>query len=62
MHRESFSYDPTYLGEPLPIITVEFHKHVGSLEQVLGRVIADTGANASTLPWSGCEQVVRQYS
>lgn len=57
MRRASFSYDTTYLGEPLPVITVEFRKQVGSLGLVLDRVIADTGADASALPWSDCEQL-----
>jgi len=57
MRRASFSYDTTYPGEPLPVITVEFRKHAAAPGLVLGRVIADTGADASALPWSDCEQL-----
>ena len=57
MRRASFSYDTTYPGEPLPVLTVEFHKHGGAPGVVLDRVIADTGADASALPWSDCERL-----
>lgn len=57
MRRTSFSYDTAYPGEPLPVMTVEFRKQVGSLGLALDRVIADTGADASALPWSECEQL-----
>ncbi len=57
MRRTSFSYDTTYPNEPLPVITVEFRKQVGSPGVVLERVIPDTGADASALPWSDCERL-----
>ncbi len=57
MRRAWFSYDTSYPGEPLPVMTVGFHKHVGTPGVVLDRVIADTGADASALPWSDCEQL-----
>lgn len=57
MRRASFAYDTTYPGEPLPVMTVEFRKHVGSSGLMLARVIADTGADASALPWADCEQL-----
>ena len=57
MRRASFSYDTTYPGEPLPVMTLEFRKHAGSPGVVFDRVIVDTGADASALPWSACEQL-----
>ncbi|MBI4489726.1 MAG: hypothetical protein HY694_11625 [Deltaproteobacteria bacterium] len=57
MRRTSFSYDITYPGEPLPVMTAEFRKQVGSQGIVLDRVIVDTGADASALPWSDCEHL-----
>jgi len=30
MRRASFSYDTTYPGEPLPVMTLEFRKDIGS--------------------------------
>ncbi len=57
MRRASFLYDPTYPHEPLPVITVEFRKQAGSPGLVLDHVIPDTGADASALPWSDCEQL-----
>ena len=57
MRRASFAYDATYAGEPLPVMTVEFRKHVGTPGLVLDRVIADTGAEASSLPWADCEHL-----
>lgn len=57
MRRALFSYDPTYPNEPLPVITVEFRKQTGVSGLVLHHVIPDTGADASALPWSDCEQL-----
>ena len=57
MRRATFAYDATYPGEPLPVVTVEFRKHVGSPGVVMERVIPDTGADASALPWSDCERL-----
>lgn len=57
MRRASFPYDTAYPGEPLPVIAVEFCKRVGSRGLILERVIADTGADASALPWADCEQL-----
>ena len=56
MRRASFSYDKTYPGEPLPVMTLEFRKDIGSPGVVFDRVIVDTGADASALPWSDCER------
>jgi predicted aspartyl protease len=57
MRRASFSYDTTYSGEPLPVMTLEFRKDIGSPGVVFDRVIVDTGADASALPWSDCERL-----
>lgn len=57
MRRASFSYDMTYPGESLPVMAAEFRKQAGSPGVVLDRVIVDTGADASALPWSDCEQL-----
>src|SRR2546423_1617840 len=52
MRRTSFAYDATYPGEPLPVLTLEFRTASGSPGLALDRVIADTGADASALPWA----------
>src|SRR5438309_10896385 len=55
MRRVSFAYDASYPGEPLPILTLEFRPVSGSSGVTLDRVIADTGADASALPWADCQ-------
>jgi hypothetical protein len=55
MRRVSFAYDGSYPGEPLPIITPEFRPVSGLPGVTLDRVIADTGADASALPWADCQ-------
>ena len=57
MRRASFGYNTTYPGEPLPVMTVEFRKRAAPPGLVLTHVIADTGADASALPWADCEQL-----
>jgi hypothetical protein len=57
MRRASFSYDSTYPNEPLPVITVEFRRKVSTLGLVLEHVIPDTGADASAIPWTDCQQL-----
>ena len=57
IRRASFAYDSTYLGEALPLIDVEFRPIRGTVGLRLDRVIPDTGANASVLPWSDCQQL-----
>lgn len=57
MRRASFPYDGAYPGEPLPVLTVEFRTVSGTPGVVLDRVIADTGADASALPWSDCQRL-----
>lgn len=57
MRRTVFSYDPTYPSEALPVITVEFRKQAAAPGLSLDRVIPDTGAGASALPWSDCARL-----
>ena len=55
IRRATFPYDASYPGEALPVITVEFRQASGSPGVVLDRVIPDTGADASVLPWADCQ-------
>ena len=55
MRRARFPYDASYPGEPLPSLPVEFRTVGGVSGVVLDRVIADTGADASALPWADCQ-------
>ena len=57
IRRAAFPYDPSYPSEPLPVITVEFRHTSGSPGVVLDRVIPDTGADASILPWADCQRL-----
>ncbi len=57
MRRASFAYDSSYPGEPLPILTLDFRPVSGSPGVPLDRVIADTGADASALPWADCQRL-----
>lgn len=57
MRRSSFAYDTTYTGEALPVISVEFRTTAGSVGTPFDRVIVDTGADATALPWSDCQQM-----
>jgi len=57
IRRASFAYDTSYPGEALPILTMEFRPMSGTLGLILDRVIADTGADASVLPWVDCQQL-----
>jgi hypothetical protein len=62
MRRVTFSYDTTYPGEALPVITVEFRKYRHVPGRTLGRVIPDTGADASALLWANCAQLTLEPS
>jgi hypothetical protein len=55
IRRATFPYDASYPGEPLPVIAVEFRQASGSPGVVFDRVIPDTGADASVLPWADCQ-------
>jgi hypothetical protein len=49
------AYDVGYSGEPLPLVYVEFRQASGTPGLLLDRVIPDTGADASVLPWADCQ-------
>lgn len=55
IRRAAFNYDAAYRGEPLPVIHAEFRQTSGTSGVVLDRVIPDTGADASVLPWKDCQ-------
>lgn len=57
IRRTTFPFDATYPGEALPAIAVEFRQASGSPGVVLSRVIPDTGADASVLPWADCQRL-----
>ena len=57
IRRIAFPYDAAYAGEPLPLISVEFRVASGLPGIVLDRVIPDTGADASVLPWADCQRL-----
>src|SRR5438046_602732 len=57
MRRASFPYDTAYPGEPLPVLPVEFRTVSGASGVMLDRVIADTGADASAIPWADCQSL-----
>jgi hypothetical protein len=55
MRRVSFAYDASYAGEALPRLPLEFRRVSGLPGAVLDQVIADTGADASAIPWVDCQ-------
>src|SRR5262249_4633361 len=57
MRRSSFTYDTAYPVEALPLLNVEFRTRSGAPGLLLDRVIPDTGADASALPWADCQQL-----
>jgi hypothetical protein len=57
MRRVTFGYDTSYPNEPLPMLHAEFRKRSGSPGLILDQVIPDTGADASAIPWSDCQQL-----
>ena len=57
MRRTNFDYDSSYPGEALPVLQIEFRTESGSPGMTFDRVIADTGADASALPWSDCQRL-----
>jgi hypothetical protein len=57
IRRVAFPYDPSYPGEALPLIGVEFRQTSGTPGVALDRVIPDTGADASVLPWPDCQRL-----
>src|SRR5688572_1897899 len=57
IRRVAFSYDAGYPGEALPLMSVELRQAGGSPGIVLDRVIPDTGADATVLPWADCQRL-----
>jgi hypothetical protein len=57
IRRASFPYDTAYPSTPLPVVQVEFRPASGAPGLLLDRVIPDTGADTTTLPWSDCQQL-----
>lgn len=57
MRPAVFLYDTAYSAEALPVVTVEFRTEPSTPGLLLDHVIADTGADATALPWSDCEQL-----
>jgi predicted aspartyl protease len=57
IRRASFPYDTAYPSAALPVVSAEFRATSGSTGLVLDRVIPDTGADTTTLPWSDCQQL-----
>lgn len=55
IRRVTHPYDTSYPGEALPLLGVEFRQVSGRPGVVLDRVIVDTGADASVLPWADCQ-------
>jgi hypothetical protein len=55
VRRSGFPYDSSYPGEALPLISVEFGQAIGSPGMILDRVIPDTGADVTVLPWADCQ-------
>jgi hypothetical protein len=55
IRRTTSPYDAGYPGEALPLIRVEFRQASGTQGVALDRVIPDTGADASVLPWADCQ-------
>jgi hypothetical protein len=57
IRRTSFTYDTTYPTAALPLMNAEFRATSGSTGLLLDRVIPDTGADTTTLPWPDCQQL-----
>jgi hypothetical protein len=57
IRRTTFPYNAGYPGEALPVIEVEFRQASGSPGMNFDRVIPDTGADASVLPWADCQRL-----
>jgi hypothetical protein len=57
IRRASFAYDTAYPSTALPVVSAEFRSTTGSPGVTLDRVIPDTGADTTTLPWSDCQQL-----
>ncbi|HEV2972240.1 MAG TPA: hypothetical protein VGY55_19860 [Pirellulales bacterium] len=52
-----FQYDQDYGTEALPVLEVEFRPASGTPGIILDRVIPDTGADMSLIPWADCQRL-----
>jgi hypothetical protein len=57
IRRNSFAYDVSYPPTALPVLSAEFRSTSGAPGSLMDRVIPDTGADTTTLPWSDCQQL-----
>ncbi len=57
IRRVSFTYDSSYPTEALPLMSVELRSTQGSPGLVIDRVIPDTGADSTVLPWADCQSL-----
>ena len=57
IRRTTFAYDTAYPTAALPVLSAEFRSASGFTSLHLDRVIPDTGADTTTLPWSDCQQL-----
>src|SRR3954468_13969410 len=57
IRRATFGYDASYSGEALPVIRAEFRWVSGAPGLMLDKVIPDTGADTSALPWADCQRL-----
>jgi hypothetical protein len=55
IRRASFAYDTAYPTAALPGLSAEFRSASGSTALLLDRVIPDTGADTTKLPWPDCQ-------
>jgi hypothetical protein len=56
IRRTSFTYDTNYPSAALPVVSAQFRSASRSTGLLPDRVIPDTGADTTTLPWSDCQQ------
>ena len=57
IRRTSFPYDTAYPSAALPVVSAEFRAASGFTGLLMDRVIPDTGADTTTLPWSDCQNL-----
>jgi hypothetical protein len=57
VRRVTFPYDIGYGTEAMPVLDVEFRSASGMSGVVLDRVIPDTGADMSVIPWADCRNL-----
>ena len=57
IRRATFSYNANYSPEAIPLLDAEFRQFRGKAGVLFDRVIPDTGADASTIPWVDCQRL-----